>query len=70
MLKYFFGYHSYFGRVFPIAWVEDNGKAIGGAPHNILFQKELSEDIWKLSLHDLAWMYPLPEDAKPTPSSG
>lgn len=34
--RYFFAYHDFCGKIFPIAWAEEDGICIGGRPKNLL----------------------------------
>src|SRR5882672_9622299 len=54
--KYFFGYCSQNGVVFPQKWIEDSGVTTGG--EKIILQKvEISRKMWNRSLSELQGLF-------------
>ena len=59
--KYWFAYHNYHGMIYPFAWVEDDGIAVGGRPLFLVGQKawEITADQFNGALTDLERRYPV-----------
>lgn len=58
-MKYYFGYFSYNGKIFPSVWIEEGGQVIGGVS-TPLMRQEVSEEQFKLPLSELQELFPLP----------
>lgn len=60
--KYFFAYHVYHGKVWPMAWVEEDGVCVGGRPTNIMCNKvwEITESEFNGYFCFLEMKYPVP----------
>lgn len=67
MIKYYFGYNEFNGRTFPVKWMEEDGKAVGGKPSKILQQVRITALKFNgVDNASLANTYPLKEGAKET----
>ena len=67
MLKYFFGYYFYHGKVEAIAWPEDDGRNIGTKVHYIQ-REEITERQFETStLTELTSLYPFIEPPESSP---
>lgn len=60
MTIYYFGYNKFNGSTFPVKWVEEDGKAVGGRPVQIMQKHEITFDDYRnTNLFILSEKYPL-----------